>query len=252
MGPRPDPDVIYSWQAAEQAAQTWMRDWGYRDARLTASGADGGIDVHSSGAVAQVKYEVSKTGAPALQRLFGARGPDRARQMLFFSMAGFSRPAVDYADSVGIALFHYGADGRVRAVNDSARRVSGDRLRALRTDSAGLLTLLAPSRPSSRTTRAKTTTKGGSFVGFLIALASAAFFGNLWLKGALRVENYQSVGAIIIGLLLLGCFATSLIAVYGLIKEFLAWSGRSTPPVASTEVATAGAANTEPPDRQTA
>ena len=45
---------ITSWAAYEQAAANNMRRFGFPDAAVTPSGADGGIDVRASGAVAQV------------------------------------------------------------------------------------------------------------------------------------------------------------------------------------------------------
>ena len=68
------PYQITSWQEAERNAARWMRHWGFGDARLTSSGADGGVDVRARAAVAQVKFEASQVGRPALQRLYGARG----------------------------------------------------------------------------------------------------------------------------------------------------------------------------------
>ncbi|WP_424579946.1 restriction endonuclease [Tsukamurella pulmonis] len=93
---------------------------GIADATVTQATGDGGIDVTSSAALAQVKRESKPTGRPALQNLFGARGPGEERLLLFFSAAGYSKQAYDYADQTEMALFTYEADGTLEAENDAA------------------------------------------------------------------------------------------------------------------------------------
>jgi hypothetical protein len=51
-----------SWQDAELVVCDWMKMHGYLDARLTTSGADGGVDVVSRRAVAQVKHHLKPVG----------------------------------------------------------------------------------------------------------------------------------------------------------------------------------------------
>lgn len=84
-----------------------MRELGFADAQVTIGGADGGIDVHSSAALAQVKWRGGMVGRPELQALFGARGSDFSKQLLFFAASDYSQHAVDYADHSRIALFVY-------------------------------------------------------------------------------------------------------------------------------------------------
>src|SRR4051794_7925678 len=60
-----------SWQEAEAIAFDWMRKHGYRDAALTKAGADGGIDVISKKAIAQVKHHLKPVGIAEIQRLSG-------------------------------------------------------------------------------------------------------------------------------------------------------------------------------------
>ncbi|MGC0367145.1 hypothetical protein ABH922_005197 [Rhodococcus sp. 27YEA15] len=118
---------------AEVNAATQMRVMGFVDATVTAPGADGGIDVDAVNAVAQVKLHGKPTGRPDLQRLYGARGGSHAKVMLFFTLAGYSAAAVEYANQVGMALFTYSLDGTVSACNDHALGLlnqSQDRLRA--------------------------------------------------------------------------------------------------------------------------
>ena len=116
-------EYITTPEAAETIAAARMREFGYSDARVTGHGADGGMDVVSARAEAQVKQESYQTGRPALQRLYGARGDDRSRDLLFFSAAGYSRQAVAYADTVGIALFTYDVLGNIAAANPVGRLV---------------------------------------------------------------------------------------------------------------------------------
>lgn len=105
---------------AEVNAATQMRAMGFPDATVTAAGADGGIDVHAANAVAQVKLHGKPTGRPDLQRLYGARGGNHAKAMLFFTLAGYTAAAVEYADQVEMALFTYALDGTVSASNRHA------------------------------------------------------------------------------------------------------------------------------------
>ncbi len=57
--PRTSGRPLRTWQDAEDFAEDWMRRNGYPDAHKTPSGGDGGIDVISSGAIAQVKHHAA-------------------------------------------------------------------------------------------------------------------------------------------------------------------------------------------------
>lgn len=108
---------------AETCALLWMRYMGYRDAELTGSGPDGGLDVVADGAVAQVKFQAHTVGAPELQRLFGARVHATHRQLLFFTGTGYSPKAAAYAADAGIALFTYDPVGQAQPVNAAAAQL---------------------------------------------------------------------------------------------------------------------------------
>ncbi|WP_433661359.1 restriction endonuclease [Nocardia sp. CA-128927] len=108
-------------------ATSQMRSLGYRDAQVTARGADSGIDVRATGAVAQVKWRTAQAGRPDLQRLFGARGMRLDLQMLFFAASGYSAHAVDYADAHDIALFTYLPNGTITPINIVAKHIAGAR-----------------------------------------------------------------------------------------------------------------------------
>jgi hypothetical protein len=119
---------ILTWQQAETAAASWMKSWGYRDAAVTRTGPDAGLDVVARKAVAQVKYHQARTGTPDLQRLHGARAKDTRKTMLFFSL-GYTRDAIAYAERVDMALFVYTVEGRVNPVNATARKIVARRPR---------------------------------------------------------------------------------------------------------------------------
>jgi hypothetical protein len=105
---------------AEFNAVAKMRTLGYLDAQVCAPGADGGIDVSSERALAQVKHRGAQTGRPDIQRLYGARGDQTHLDLLFFSASGYSRHAVEYADEAGIMLFTYDLSGELEPVNAAA------------------------------------------------------------------------------------------------------------------------------------
>ncbi|PWU45347.1 hypothetical protein DLJ47_34655 [Micromonospora sp. S4605] len=98
-----------------------MRYWGFGDARVTEGGADSGVDVWSRGALAQVKFEAVQVGRPVLQRLVGARGRNVEKALFVFSGAGFSSPAVEYANDMDICLFKYTLVGAMSPENIIAR-----------------------------------------------------------------------------------------------------------------------------------
>lgn len=112
---------------AELMAAHHMRTLGHLDARPTPVGADGGIDVTSRGAIAQVKCRAQITGRPDLQRLVGAREHDLTVELWFLSSSKYSSQAVEYADRLGIRLLTFDARGALHAHNDVARRALAPR-----------------------------------------------------------------------------------------------------------------------------
>lgn len=103
----------WTWSEAEQAACSWMRSHGYRDAKLTGPGADGGVDVISRKAVAQVKFQAKRVGLSEVQRLFGiCRSQDKAG--LFFSSAGYSPKALEFARAHDIQTFVFPPVRRIK------------------------------------------------------------------------------------------------------------------------------------------
>ncbi|KUN90418.1 hypothetical protein AQJ84_40185 [Streptomyces resistomycificus] len=107
---RPEERLIRTARDAELAAVDWMRYLGFADAVATAVGADEGIDVLAEQAVAQVKKEGSPTSRPTVQQLHGVAAA-QSKAALFFSMAGYTPQAMDWASRHGIALFQYDLQG---------------------------------------------------------------------------------------------------------------------------------------------
>ena len=120
------PYRISDYAQAEEMAAAWLRRFGYRDAAVSgksSSGNDGGIDVYSAGAVAQVKYWLTtRVGLPEVQRLVGSSEPGQAR--FFFAASGYTGKAATWAASSDhkVALFIIGADGNLTAVNYWAKK----------------------------------------------------------------------------------------------------------------------------------
>jgi hypothetical protein len=97
-----------------------MKGLGFADAAVTAAGNDGGVDVRSERAVAQVKYYAqAPVGAPAVQQLRGA-AYDR-QWAIFYSLSAYTAAAHEFAESAGVALFSYDVAGIVNALNGPAR-----------------------------------------------------------------------------------------------------------------------------------
>lgn len=121
-----DPRAVVSWlwtpEHTEQRVAEWMRASGFTSVVLTSRGADGGVDVTSTEAVAQVKAEMRPVGRPAVQMLYGIAIRE-SKQALFFAAAGFSREAQAWA-SQHVALYTFDRAGTIFAVNSAARRVS--------------------------------------------------------------------------------------------------------------------------------
>jgi hypothetical protein len=119
---RPEDRLIRTARDAELVAVDWMRHLGFADAAATPVGADEGIDVLAEHAVAQVKMEGSPTSRPTVQQLHGV-AVAKNRTALFFALAGYTPPAVDWASRHGIALFQYDLQGVPTPVNPPAQQL---------------------------------------------------------------------------------------------------------------------------------
>ena len=118
---------------AEALAAAYMRWLGFADA--AAGGIhepDGGVDVRSRGAVAQVKANVRAHATPRahLAQFYGdaATIPGNPR-LLFFAIREYSPDAIEYAakPQVAMCLFCMDVLGRVQPANDAARMLLAER-----------------------------------------------------------------------------------------------------------------------------
>ena len=120
-GSRPDKRLVRDAHEAEEVVATWVQWLGWSDAYRTPASNDNGYDVIGHGSngtvVAQVKFEAKPAGRPILQALYGAGHGEAAEHWLFFTSAGYSPPALEWADKVGMALFRFSLDGDIEAVN---------------------------------------------------------------------------------------------------------------------------------------
>jgi len=112
----PQTRMLKGHVAAEEFAAEVLVSLGFRDASRTPTGADGGVDVAGSGVVAQVKMEALPTGRDRLQALYGVASVEHVRAV-FFSLAGYTAQAIEWADRAGIALLEFEFDGSIAAVN---------------------------------------------------------------------------------------------------------------------------------------
>ena len=118
--PLPAPRLVKTAAQAESYAAEVLRAFGFRDARATSAGADGGIDVIGTGVLAQVKMEGVATGRPVIQALYGNAALE-AREGIVLSLAGCTRQALAWAERAGVACFEFTYDGAVEPRTARAR-----------------------------------------------------------------------------------------------------------------------------------
>lgn len=126
--PRPDPPAPQpygvSHAGAEHLVAAWMRHLGALDAQPTQVSGDGGIDVISSGYIAQVKNLATGTTVPVahIRDLAGVAHVD-GRKAAMFTSGIYSSGGSEFADRAGIALFRYDAvRGILTPANNHATR----------------------------------------------------------------------------------------------------------------------------------
>ena len=178
------PRTIRSPDDAEQVAAEWMRHLGFDDARCTAPGTDGGVDVRSRGAVAQVKAQLAPVGRPELQALYGVARSE-GRQPLFFSLMSYTAAALGWADEVGMALFRFDHAGMVEAVNGAGQ--------AMLMAAGGPGLLLPPAWPVRLSDRAGRAAVARERRGLLFA-ERVALVGLGWIWVQLVRLDYTAAG----------------------------------------------------------
>ena len=200
-----DQRPIETPKQAEALAAAWMRTAGYRDAQLTGASADDGIDVRAGRALAQVKKYNKPVGVNAMRELFGARGHDTDKALLFFASAanGYGQPARDYADKHDIALFAYDLYGNVRPVNRSAQHI-------VRTASGGIDQL------ADRGPQVQAGTKPAGTGCATVLAALLAVYGVVLAAQAVKVpvaDRAVSVGAACLVLFVALCMAAGVVVL---------------------------------------
>ncbi len=111
--------IVTDSRSAELAAQAHMRWLGHEDAQALPIGPDGGVDVASSQAVAQVKDHGKPIGSADVQQLFGVATAQQ-KLPIFYSRAGFTPKAQEFADLVRLPTFRLGPDSAWHPTNQSA------------------------------------------------------------------------------------------------------------------------------------
>jgi hypothetical protein len=115
----PAARLVRNFRDAEFLAMEWLVYFGFEDAFVTNPGQDGGIDVDSSEALAQVKFQALPVGRPVVQQLLGVASLQN-KLAFFFSSSGYSSSAVEFADEADISLFEFSINGGLNPVSDSA------------------------------------------------------------------------------------------------------------------------------------
>ena len=108
----PSLRLIKTPRDAEIYAAEVMEATGFTNVVPTGLGADGGIDVESTEAIAQVKLEGRRSSREQLQRLYGIAA-HRDVLAIFFSLGGYSAQAIQWAEETGMHLFEFEFDGTV-------------------------------------------------------------------------------------------------------------------------------------------
>jgi len=105
---------VNEWEDAERLAEMHMRRLGYSDAQRTNAGADGGVDVESARAVAQVKDQSSPVGRQLIQQLYGV-AHSRNKKAYFFARK-YASKAVEWARENNVKLYQFNRAGVVTEV----------------------------------------------------------------------------------------------------------------------------------------
>lgn len=114
---------ISSWREAEEWAAWHLRTLGFADATVTRASSDGGLDVASRQAAAQVKHHRQPAGSPVVQQLQGAAHGYETK--VFYCLSGFTPAAKAFALESGIALFSYDESGTVTPQSQAAIQLLG-------------------------------------------------------------------------------------------------------------------------------
>lgn len=110
-------------RGAELLIQEWMIHWGFYDAKATPIGPDGGFDIISTNAAAQVKFRNQASTLEQINSFHGACNSS-FRYEIFVSKSGFTKKALETGTSHGMALFGLQPDGTPLPMNPLANKLS--------------------------------------------------------------------------------------------------------------------------------
>lgn len=120
----PAPRLIRTPRDAEAVAAEWLTHFGLGAAQVTRAGPDGGLDVVTPRAVAQVKMEGLPVGRPVVQQLHGCACVE-GKTGYVFALSGFTPDAIAWADRAGVGLFSFDFQGQPVPQNSHGRRAAG-------------------------------------------------------------------------------------------------------------------------------
>jgi hypothetical protein len=121
--------AVEDWGDAEDLATLYMKWLGYTDAKRMPDGADGGIDVNSLKAIAQVKDHAKGVTRPAVQQLYGVAAAEK-KVPLFFARS-YARQAIEWGDLHHVLLFQFNIRGEVVAVSAMAKKILANGIKGL-------------------------------------------------------------------------------------------------------------------------
>lgn len=115
---------LFNWAIAEELAAAHMRFLGMRNVRRLPDGPDGGVDVVSTNAIAQVKDWLTPVGIAEVQRLRGTLVTHD--QAIFYARNGFTASATEFAVKAGVALFRFSDTLEVIPINLHAKALEAE------------------------------------------------------------------------------------------------------------------------------
>lgn len=118
--PGPGEKEPESPEEAEELAARWMVYLGYTDATCTGRGPDGGVDVVSGDAIAQVKHWRKPVPLEVIQRTSGIAHAE-GKQSVIFSTGGYTLQAEQWATRCQVPLFIIGGEDGIRPGNEVGR-----------------------------------------------------------------------------------------------------------------------------------
>ena len=110
-------------EGAEILCAQWMSYIGFEGVQVTQFSGDGGVDIESQTAIAQVKHYGGSVGVSEIRELVGVSHVD-GRTPIFFTSGSYTRDAMKFGDEAGVIMFIYDAEaGFLHPENVAAREM---------------------------------------------------------------------------------------------------------------------------------